>query len=109
MVLVAVHLVGQRIIGDIDHDKEVGAADGLVDDTLAFAGAEARATDGEEIGIGVIAAIVKGAATLLGFFLAGRAHAYEMGVYFLREITTALERSDFQRRDGKTIVFGGLI
>jgi len=52
---------------------------------------------------------VRGSASLLGFFLAGRAHAYEMGVYFLREITTALERSDFQRRDGKTIVFGGLI
>jgi hypothetical protein len=109
VVLIAVHLIGQRVVGDIDHHKKVGAAHGLIDDALALTGAETRAVDGEEIGIGVIAAVVQGAAALIGRFRARSAHPHEVSVDFFREIAAALERCDFQRRNGKTIVFGGLI
>ena len=66
VIRVAVHLVGQRVVRDIDHDIKVAAADGLIDASLALAGAEAGAMDVEKKVVGVIAAVVQALGTFTG-------------------------------------------
>jgi len=53
------HLVGQGVVANVDEEVEVVAADGLLENALRLARAEARGVAGDEEGVACVAVLAR--------------------------------------------------
>ena len=88
------------MVQNVCHDEEIGAADRIVQDSLGFPGSEAGAGASDDVGVLVVSLKIRSSLKLL----VGRfTKADQIVVHSPRQVETALQSGDFQRRNGKDI------
>ena len=88
----ATHGIGQTVVADIYHNKEVAAPDGIVQVAFGFPGAETGAGASCQKGVLIVALEDNVVSVMEIAFFAER---YKIIIYLFRKISAAVQRSDF--------------